>query len=88
MEPTPVTAAEFPAFITAFQAAFHRDTEPLDVVRLSRIVERERTLALREGGRIVATTAIYSRRLTIPGGEVPTPPSRSSACSRPIGAAG
>ena len=71
MEPTPVTAAEFPAFITAFQAAFHRDTEPLDVVRLSRIVERERTLALREGGRIVATTAIHSRRLTIPGGEVP-----------------
>jgi len=71
VEPAPVTAEEFPAFVTAFQAAFHRETEPLDVVRLLRIVERERTLAVREDGRIVATTAIHSRHLTVPGGEVP-----------------
>ena len=35
------------------------------------MLEPERTLVLRDRGRIVAGTGIFSRRLTVPGGEVP-----------------
>ena len=66
-----MTAEEVPEFLRALREAFHRDLPDEDLARVRRVVEPERTLALRDGGRIVATTAIYSRRMTVPGGEVP-----------------
>ena len=36
-----------------------------------RVTEPERSLAVRDRGRIVAGAGIYSRRMTVPGGEVP-----------------
>ena len=69
MEAAPVTPDEIPAFLEALYAAFHEDVPPDDPWRA--LIEPERTLAIRDGGRIVATTGVYSRRLTVPGGELP-----------------
>ena len=71
MEPAPIAADEVPAFMRAVEAAFHADVPPEDMALLLRIIEPERTLALRDGGRIVAGAAIYSRHLTVPGAVLP-----------------
>jgi predicted acetyltransferase len=71
VEPAPVTADEVPAFLETVHSAYHHDLTPDNVANYRRVVEPARTLALRDGDRIVAGTAIYSRRLTIPGGEAP-----------------
>ena len=42
-----------------------------DADRWERVLEAERTLAIRDRGRIVAGTGIFSRRLAVPGGVVP-----------------
>ena len=42
-----------------------------DAGRWERVLEPERTLAIRDRGRIVAGTGIFSRRLAVPGGVVP-----------------
>jgi len=69
--PAPVAADEVPDLATTVQAAFHHAATPEEAERRARRIEPERTLALRDGGRIVAATAIYSRRVTVPGAEVP-----------------
>jgi predicted acetyltransferase len=69
VEATPITADEIPAFVETLYAAFHEDAPQDDPWRA--VIEPERTLAIRDGGRIVATTGVYSRRLTVPGGELP-----------------
>jgi predicted acetyltransferase len=71
VEPTPITADEIPAFAEAIESAFHYDPTPSDVERLRRKLEPERSLVIRDGDRIVAATSIYTRRMTVPGGELP-----------------
>src|SRR6476661_10694049 len=71
VEPAPITADEIADFRDAVGAAFHHDISEPDLERLRSVLEPERTLVLRDDGRIVAATAIYTRRLSVPGGEVP-----------------
>jgi predicted acetyltransferase len=71
VEPAPITADEIPDFVEATYSAFHNDVAPHQLERWRRVLEPERTLALRDRGRIVAGGGIFSRRLTIPGGETP-----------------
>jgi predicted acetyltransferase len=71
VEPEPITDADVPAFVETVDAAFHQAVPPGEVERIRKKLELDRTLAIRDGGRIVAGASIYSRRLTVPGGEVP-----------------
>jgi predicted acetyltransferase len=71
VDPAPISRDEIPDFVEAMYSAFHNDVRPHHEERWKRVLEPERTLALRDGGRIVAGTGIFSRRLTVPGGEVP-----------------
>ena len=71
MEPAPVSPDEIREFASSVWAAFHEDMADDDAARWERVLEPERTLALRDGGRIVAGTGIFSRRLAVPGGHVP-----------------
>src|SRR3954451_9702890 len=71
MEPAPITADEIPEFRDAVSSAFHNDTSEHHLERMRETLEPERTLVLRDDGRIVAATAIYTRRISVPGGEAP-----------------
>ena len=71
MEPAPITADEIPDYVEAAYSAFHNEVSPHHHERWQKVLEPERTLVLRDGGRIVAGTGIFSRRLTVPGGETP-----------------
>src|SRR5919108_2457543 len=71
VDPAPVTPDEIPAFVESVFAAFHNDVSEHEMERWTRVLEPERTLVLRDRGRIVAGTGIFSRHLTVPGGEVP-----------------
>jgi predicted acetyltransferase len=71
VEAAPITPDEIPAFIDTLYQAFHGETHPDDLAIVGPLVEPERTLAFRDGGRFVATAGIFSRRITVPGGEVP-----------------
>jgi predicted acetyltransferase len=71
VEPAPVRAEEVRDFAASVWSAFHADMHPVDADRWERVLEPERTLAVRDNGRIVAGTGIFSRRLAVPGGEVP-----------------
>jgi predicted acetyltransferase len=66
-----ITAEDIPAFVAGVEAAFHDDPSPDEVERISKKLEVDRTLAIRDGDQVVAGTSIYSRRMTVPGGEVP-----------------
>ena len=71
MDPAPVTQDELREFASSIWAAFHEDMSDADAGRWERVLEAERTLAIRDRGRIVAGTGIFSRRLAVPGGVVP-----------------
>jgi predicted acetyltransferase len=71
MDPAPVTRDELREFVSSIWMAFHGDMSDADLERWERLLEPERTLALRDDGRIVAGTGIFSRRLAVPGGDVP-----------------
>src|SRR3954447_3136756 len=72
MEPAPITAEEIPEFRDAVGSAFHNDTSEHYLDRMRKTLEPERTLVLRDDGRIVAATGIYTHRISVPGGsEVP-----------------
>jgi predicted acetyltransferase len=71
VEPAPITAEEIPEFRAAVGSAFHNDTSEEQLERMRKTLEPERTLVLRDDGRIVAATGIYTRRMSVPGGEVP-----------------
>src|SRR3954454_4655146 len=72
MEPAPITAEEIPEFRDAVGSAFHNDTSEHYVERMRKTLEPERTLVLRDDGKIVAATGIYTHRISVPGGsEVP-----------------
>jgi predicted acetyltransferase len=67
MEIRPVTADELPAWLRTAEGAFHEDVAPEDIEMDRALVELERTLAVFDGPDIVATSAILTRELTIPG---------------------
>jgi predicted acetyltransferase len=71
MDPAPVTQDELREFAASIWAAFHEDMSDDDAGRWERVLEAERTLAIRDRGRIVAGTGVFSRRLAVPGGVVP-----------------
>jgi predicted acetyltransferase len=71
MDPAPVTQDELREFASSLWAAFHEDMSDDDAGRWERVLEAERTLAIRDRGRIVAGTGVLSRRLAVPGGVVP-----------------
>jgi hypothetical protein len=75
MELRPATRDESDDFSVAVLSAFHREFTDSDRARYERIDEPERLLAWFDDGRIVATTAAFTRTLTVPS-------------SRPTGAAG
>jgi len=54
--------------MTATEGAFHLDVHPADLEEARRVFEPERSLAVFEGEDIVATNAIFTRELTLPGG--------------------
>ena len=71
MDPAPVTQDEVREFASSVWAAFHEDMADADAVRWERVLEAERTLAIRDRGRIVAGAGVFTRRLAVPGGVVP-----------------
>jgi predicted acetyltransferase len=67
----PATVEEWPAFDRAMDAVFaHEPTEPCPDTPPPH-AELDRSLGLWEGDRVVATSGIYSRTLTVPGAVVP-----------------
>ena len=66
-----LTAADQDAFEAACHLAFHEVAHPDTIAMDQRVTEPERTVGVREGGEIVATGAILSRELSIPGGTLP-----------------
>jgi predicted acetyltransferase len=79
MDLRPIDAGELASFAEAAEAAFH-EAAPADyVTHMAETFEPERSLAVFDDGRPVATTAIYTRALTIPGATVP------AACVSQVG---
>jgi predicted acetyltransferase len=70
MELRPATLEEYEQFSVAAMSAFHRELSDADRTRYRRIDEPERSLAWFDEGRIVATTASFTRTLTVPGATV------------------
>src|SRR3954466_14173040 len=71
LEPGPVARDEFEAFAEAVARGFHDETTPEHLERVRAVHEDDRALAIRDRGRIVATTSIASFELTVPGGPIP-----------------
>jgi predicted acetyltransferase len=67
MELRPATREEYDQFSVAAMSAFHRELSDEDRERYERIDEPERSLAWFDDGRIVATTAAFTRTITVPG---------------------
>ena len=67
----PVTAEEWGPWVQAMSTAFgDTATEPY-LTTPPPVAELDRSLGLFEGDRVLATSGIYSRTLTVPGGVVP-----------------
>ncbi len=71
MDAAPITPEEVPAYVDAAYSAFHNDVAKHHHARWKTVLEPERVLVVRDGEQIVAGGGIFSRRLTIPGGETP-----------------
>jgi predicted acetyltransferase len=71
MELRPVTQDEFEEFATMLMGAFHRELDEEDSRLYAGLFEPERSLAWFDDGRIVATTAIDTREIAVPGGVLP-----------------
>ncbi|MDK3256724.1 GNAT family N-acetyltransferase [Blastococcus capsensis] len=67
----PITVDEWPAFTQAMHSVFAEDPPADFADRPAPVAELDRSLALWEGDRVVATSGIYSRTLTVPGAVVP-----------------
>ncbi|MGI8651306.1 MAG: GNAT family N-acetyltransferase [Geodermatophilaceae bacterium] len=65
----PFTADEFDAAFACLSEGFGEDITEVEGDRM--VFEPERTLGLWDGDRVVATSGIYSRDITIPGAVVP-----------------
>lgn len=70
-QPGPVAPDELEAFAASVAAAFHDEMSDAQLERIRPIHEHERALAIRDEGRIVATTTIWTTAVTAPGGPVP-----------------
>lgn len=69
--PEPLPESEREAFDLACRHAFHEDGDPEEVALDVRTLEPERSLLVRDGSEIVATAAVVSRRMTVPGAVLP-----------------
>jgi predicted acetyltransferase len=67
----PATAEEWPAFDRAMDAVFASEPSEPRPHTPPPHAELDRSLGLWDGGRVVATSGIYSRVLTVPGAVVP-----------------
>jgi predicted acetyltransferase len=68
MELRPVTPDELGEFVSATMSTFHRDLTDDDREHYTSTVEPERSLAWFDDGRIVATSGVFTREVTVPGG--------------------
>lgn len=68
----PITEDEFPAFVEADSHGFGYTVDPEELPRLRKHLELDRTLAVFDGDEVVATTAVFSFDMSIPGGTMPT----------------
>jgi predicted acetyltransferase len=65
----PITADELPAFLVAESAGFGEvPIEPWILEENRSVIELDRTLVAHDDGRIIATTAVFSMGMTVPGG--------------------
>src|SRR5687768_14766887 len=71
MELHPLAADETPAVLAVVAGAFLKDVDEEEAELDAKVIEPERTLVAREGGRIVACAAVLPRELTVPGGTLP-----------------
>jgi predicted acetyltransferase len=67
----PIRAEEARPFLLATVDAFQEDPHDEDLDLWTRMLEPERALAARSGGAIVATSALFTLRLAVPGGVEP-----------------
>lgn len=72
IEIRPIAADELAAFAFANSTAFGYNPDPAEEPRVRAILELDRTLAAFDGADIVGTTAIFSFRMAVPGGVLPT----------------
>lgn len=63
----PVHEDEFDAWATALETGFGRDVDAEDLRHRRAVTDLDRTLAVFEGDRVVATANAAARRLTVPG---------------------
>ena len=71
MDLRPARDDEFEAFGTAVLTAFHEELTDAERKRYMKIHEPARSLAWFDEDRIVATSSLFTRELTVPGGSVP-----------------
>jgi predicted acetyltransferase len=71
MEPEPLGADEAPAILALVTDAFLKDVDEEEAALDAKVIEPERTLVVRDGGRIVAGAAAIGRELTVPGSVLP-----------------
>lgn len=67
----PISVDEFPEFFTVIVEAFGDEVRDDELESELSVFEPERSLAVFDEGRIVGTTAIFSRELTVPGATTP-----------------
>jgi len=67
----PATPEDWPSFSRAFFTTFAEEPPASFVDAVPVYAELDRSLGLWEGDRVVATSGVYSRELTVPGGVVP-----------------
>ena len=68
MELRPAREDEFEAFSTAVLTAFHEELTDDERKRYMKIHEPARSLAWYDEGRVVATSSLFTRDITVPGG--------------------
>ena len=71
MEIETIQPGEMEAVLGTLAAAFLEDVDEDEVAVDKQVLEPERTLVVRDGGRIVASAGVVTRELTVPGGPVP-----------------
>jgi predicted acetyltransferase len=71
VELRPIDSTELPGFFRTIVETFGGDVRDEERERVALLFEPERSLACFDSGEIVATTTIYSRSMTMPGGPRP-----------------
>lgn len=67
----PIDESEWPAFAGVLAEGFNWTPHPKQSERWKVQTEFDRTLAVFDGGTMVASTAVYSFTMTVPGGRIP-----------------